>query len=509
MMNSSGAEKRSRRFVLGVMVLALMMVVSATSGLNIALPDLARSTGASQTQVQWIVDVYALIFASLLLPAGALGDRFGRRVVLLAGLAVFGAAAAAAVFVSSPAALIGARAVMGVGAALVMPTTLSVLTTSFPPEERDAAVAVWVGGAGGGAVLGLFASGLLLEWFSWSSFFTLNVVLAVLAFAGTLAVVPSSRADDPAPLDPVGVVLSTAAVAAAVYATIEGPTRGWTDAVTLGSFALAAVAVVSFVVWELRRARPMLDPRLFALRGFGMGSLSITAQFLAAFGFFFVVIQYLQYVVHYSPLRAAAALLPLPLVLIPLARVAPRIGGRIGLNRVDAVGLTSMAAGFVVLSFLGTNSSYWHFAAGLVLFAAGMGLAGTPATTAITSSLPESRQGIASAVNDTSRELGGALGIAILGSLLNDRYRTHVQAATTHLPQRAAAHVKASIAFVEQAAPHFGPAGARLAAQAERAYVDGLSLALLAGAGILVVAAVVVAVRAPHSDHDTQRPPTG
>src|SRR5919197_2215937 len=245
----------------------------------------------------------------------------------------------------------------------------------------------------------------------------------------------------------------------------------------------------------------MLDPRLFALPGFGMGSFSITVQFLAAFGFFFVVIQYLQYVAGYAPLRTAAALLPLPVILIPLARAAPRIADRVGINRVDAGGLLLTAAGFVVLSFLGTGFSYWHFAAGLAIFAAGMGLAGTPATAAITSSLPESRQGIASAVNDTSRELGGALGIAVLGSLLNDRYRTHLEPATQHLPGTAAAHARASIAFVEQAAPRFGAAGQRLAVAAEHAYVNGLSLALLVGAGVLVLTAALVAFRGPAS-HD-------
>jgi EmrB/QacA subfamily drug resistance transporter len=496
-MSHATTSRRSRRLVLGVMVLALMMVVSATSGLNIALPDVARSTGASQTQVQWIVDVYALVFAGLLLPAGALGDRYGRKGVLLAGLVVFGGAAGAAVFVSSPTALIAARAVMGVGAALVMPTTLSVITTSFPPEERGAAVGVWVGGAGGGAILGLFASGLLLEWFSWSSFFTLNVALALLAFAGTVLVVGGSRAEDPIPLDPVGVLLSVAGIAGAVYATIEGPTRGWTDLVTLGAFAGAAAAIVAFVVWELRRRQPMLDPRLFMVRGFGTGSLSITLQFLAAFGFFFVIIQYLQYVAGYAPLHAAAALLPLPLILIPLSRAAPRIAERVGINRTGGLGLALMAAGFVVLAFLTTDFSYWHFAGGLAAFAAGMGLAGTPATTAITSSLPEERQGIASAVNDTARELGGALGIAILGSLLNDRYRTHVDAATGHLPPSAAAHARSSIAFVEQAAPRFGAAGRDLASRAAQAYVDGLSLALFVGAGLLLAAALYVALRGP------------
>jgi predicted MFS family arabinose efflux permease len=381
-----------------------------------------------------------------------------------------------------------------------MPTTLSVITTSFPPEERGAAVGVWVGGAGGGAVLGLFASGLLLQWFSWSSFFTLNVALAVLALLGTLAFVPGSRAAEPVRLDPVGVLLSVAGIAGVVYGTIEGPTRGWTDAVTVGVFVAAAAALVAFVVWELRRRQPMLDPRLFALRGFGMGSLSITVQFLAAFGFFFVVIQYLQYVAGYGPLHAAAALLPLPVVLIPLARAAPKIADRLGVNRVDAGGLLLMAVGLVVLAFLGTDFSYWHFAVGLVVFAAGMGLAGTPATAAITSSLSEARQGIASAVNDTSRELGGALGIAILGSLLNDRYRTDLEPATRHLPPAAAEHARSSIAFVEQSAPRFGAAGQALSRQAAHAYVSGLSLALWVGAAILVATALLVARRAPRAE---------
>jgi EmrB/QacA subfamily drug resistance transporter len=489
---------RQRRLVLVVVALALMMVVSAVSGLNVALPDLARDTGATQHEVQWIVDAYTMVFAGLLLAAGAVGDRFGRRRVLLAGVAIFGGAAAVALTVDDPAALIAVRAVMGAGAALVMPTTLSIITTSFPPEERGRAVGVWVGVAGGGAVIGLLGSGVLLELFSWSSFFGLNVALAVLAFAGTLLVVPPSRDARPPRLDPVGALLSLAGVSALVFGIIEGPTRGWGDPLVLGG-ALGGLAVLAgFVVWELRRPDPMLDPRLFRLRGFGTGALSLTVQFLAAFGFFFIVLQYLQFVAGRSPLQAALALLPMPLVMIPLARRAPALADRVGLNRLGALGLLLIAAGLSVVSLVGVDLHYGVLLGGLVLFAAGMGLAGTPATTAIVGSLPAAKQGVASAVNDVSREFGSALGIAILGSVLNDRYRAGMQEATAGLPTDVGEAVRDSIAFVGQAPiEQLGPAGASLQAAAEQAFVDATGAALLVAAGLLVAAAAFVALRGP------------
>ena len=229
----SEQSRKQRRIVLGVVALALMMVVSAVSGLNVALPDLARDTGATQSQLQWIVDAYTMVFAGLLLSAGAIGDRYGRKGILLAGLVIFGSAAAAAIFVNDPNTLIGLRAVMGVGAALVMPTTLSIITTSFPPEERAQAVGVWVGVVGGGAVIGLLGSGLLLEFFSWNSFFALNVVLAVAAVVGTLAVIPDSRDPHPPRLDVPGGLLSLVGVTALVFGIIEGPERGWGDLLVL------------------------------------------------------------------------------------------------------------------------------------------------------------------------------------------------------------------------------------------------------------------------------------
>jgi EmrB/QacA subfamily drug resistance transporter len=484
--------------MLAVVSLALITVVSAISGLNIALPDLARETGATQTEVTWVVDAYTVVFAGLLLFAGALGDRFGRRGLLVAGLAIFGVGAGLGMTTSDPHLLIAFRALMGVGAAAIMPTTLSVITTSFPEAQRPRAVGVWVGMAGSGAVVGLFGSGILLEFYSWSSFFALNVVLAAVALVGALAVVPSSVDPDPPRLDVVGGLLSLVAVAAVVFGIIQGPELGWTDAVTLAALALGVVASVGFVRWELGVDRPMLDPRVFRSRALSAGTLTVTVQFFSTFGLIFVVIQYLQFVVGRSPLGAALSLLPLPFVLIPVARNAPTLAERVGFRRVAPVGLVLTATGLVVISRLQVDLTYGWFALGLVLFAAGMGLAGTPSTTAITESLPENKQGVASALNDTARELGSAFGIAILGSLLNQQYRDGMAGAVHGLPPALAEGARGSIAFTQsEGLAGLGPVAERLATTARASFVEGSSTALLVAAGVVAVTAAVVAALAP------------
>jgi EmrB/QacA subfamily drug resistance transporter len=498
-MHTHTAPTRSRTGpVLAVVSLALMTVVSAVSGLNVALPELARETGATQTQVTWIVDAYTVVFAGLLLFAGALGDRYGRRLLLIVGLAVFGGAAALGMLTNDPQQLIVLRALMGVGAAAIMPTTLSIITTSFPVEDRPKAIGVWVGVAGGGAVLGLFGSGLLLEFYSWNSFFGLNVALAALALIGTLVVVPTSVDEDAPQLDLMGAVLSLVAVASLVFGIIEGPDRGWDDPWTAGGLVVGVLASIAFVLWELRVPKPMLDPRLFRLRGFSAGTLTVLVQFFATFGLFFVVIQYLQFVVGRSPLGAAVSLLPLPMVMIPLARKAPRISQRVGFRRIAPVGLMLTAAGLVVISQVGVELTYGYFALGLVLFATGMALAGTPSTTVITESLPESKQGVASAVNDTARELGSAFGIAILGSVLNQAYRDNMADAVHGVPPQVAAAAQDSIAVTQAPSiERLGQTGQHLVASAQTAFVDGSGSALLLAAGVVAIAAVVVAFLAP------------
>jgi hypothetical protein len=346
-------------------------------------------------------------------------------------------------------------------------------------------------------VLGLLASGVLLEWLPWQSIFVLNVVLAAVALIGTLAIVPATRETRPPRLDFVGALLSAAGLAALVFGVIEGPERGWGEPTTVAVLAFGVLGVAAFVLWELRRREPMLDPRHFGRRGFAAGTLSISVQFFAAFGFLFLALPYLQLVMGYSPLQAAGALVPMALVVIPLSRTAPAIAARFGVRVAGAAGLSLMAAGFIVLSTLEVGSSYAHFLAGLLPFGAGMALAGAPATTAIVASLPRSKQGVASAVNDVSRELGGALGIAVLGSLMNGVYRAEMADSTGSLPIGVGEKARGSLAAAQQIGEQLGPQGHQLVLHAQTAFLHGFTRGLVGGAAVLLVGAIFVAVRAP------------
>jgi EmrB/QacA subfamily drug resistance transporter len=472
------------RSVLVVTCLALATVVSAVASLNVAIPSIARDTHASLTELSWVVDAYSLVFAALLLPAGAIGDRFGRRKMLLAGLAIFGVASVAAMTRADATWLIGMRALLGVGAALVMPATLSTITSTYPSAQRAKAVGTWAGVAGASAILGLLTSGLVLEVWSWRAVFAVNVVLAVVALAGTLRVVPESADPDAPRLDRIGALISLVSLGVLVYAVIEAPTRGWTDVWTIAGLAVGVLGIAGFVAYEARRDEPLLDPRLFTYRGFAAGTLTITVQFFAFFGFIFLLLQYLQLVLADSPLVAALSMVPMAFGLMPTARViAPRVAARLGTPRTSALGLVIAAAAFGWLSTLDAGSSYWPLLVGLVPLGAGMALAMTPATAAITDALPREKQGVGSAMNDLARELGGALGIAVLGSILQSAYRSNLDVSS--LPGPAAEQAKSSLAL----AVHFGP---QVAASAESAFVDGLHLALWIGSGVLVAAAVAV-----------------
>ncbi|OIJ68021.1 MFS transporter [Streptomyces mangrovisoli] len=482
---TAAAPAERHGLVLAVTCLALGAVVAAMASLNVALPGIARETRASQTDLSWIVDAYSLVFASLLLPAGALGDRFGRRKALLIGLAVFGGGSAAAVLTTSPAALIGLRGVLGMGAALVMPATLSTITTTFPRAQRARAVSVWAAVAGASALVGVFATGLLLEQWSWRSAFWLNVVLAAVAFAGTWIFVPESAEADHPRLDVGGAVLAVAGLVALVYSVIEAPTRGWGDPATLGGIALGLLVLLGFVRYELRRSNPLLDPRLFRNRPFAAGSLSIMLQFFVFFGFIFVTMQYLQLVRGDSALVAAASMVPMALAMVPVSRLSPRLVARFGLRAPWALGLVAVSLAMVVLRQVTADSPYGLIAAGLVLLGAGMGLAMTPATTAITDALPRSLQSVGSAMNDLSRELGGALGIAVLGSMLSASYRSHLD--LPHTPDSVAEAARSSLAAAHAI-------GGPVAEQARGAFVDGMHIALLGGAAAAALAAVAVAV---------------
>jgi EmrB/QacA subfamily drug resistance transporter len=470
--------------VTAVVCLALAAVVAAMSSLNVAVPEIARATHASQTQLTWIIDAYSLVFASLLLPAGAIGDRYGRRLALIAGLVIFGAGSTVAMTAHSASELIGLRAVIGFGAALVMPATLSTITGTFASEQRTRAVSVWAAVAGGAAVLGLLVSGLVLEVWSWPSVFGLNVVLAVVAIVGTIRFVPESADPQTPRLDIGGAVLAVAGLVALVYSIIEAPTQGWASARTLIGLAAGLVILGVFVIWERTRQTPMLDPRIFSRRGLASGSLSIFVQFFSFFGFIFIVLQYLQLIRGDSGLVSAVSMLPMAGAMMPTARLAPALVARFGSRTAICAGLTIMAVALVILAQLTGSSSYWLVVAGLIPLGIGMGLAMPPATSGITSALPASQQGVGSALNDLSREVGGAVGIAVLASVLTAAYQSHLH--LTHLPAAEAAKARASVAV----AAHFGGA---VVDQAQHAFADGMHLALLIAAGIAISAAIAIA----------------
>jgi EmrB/QacA subfamily drug resistance transporter len=477
--------------VTAVVCLALAAVVAAMSSLNVALPDIARSTHASQTQLSWIIDAYSLVFAALLLPAGAIGDRYGRRRALLTGLVIFGAGSAAAMTVSSASALIGLRAVLGLGAGLVMPATLSTITGTFSPAQRTKAVSIWAGVAGAAAVVGVICSGALLEFFSWRSVFALNVVLAIVAVIGAYRVVPESADPDAPRLDVGGAILSVAGLVALVYSIIEAPTAGWLSVRTLAGIGLGLAILAGFVVFELGRRTPMLNPRIFTHRGLSAGATSIFVQFFAFFGFIFLVLQYLQIVRRDSAFVAALSMLPMAITMMPASRLAPKLASRFGSRRVVTGGLILIAAALAILAQLDDSSPYALLAGGLLVLGAGMGAAMTPATSTITAALPKAQQGVASAMNDLAREVGGALGIAVLGSVTTAIYRSHLT--LPFLPAAEADKVRDSLAVAARI-------GGPVAAQAGSAFVDGIHVALLAAAGAAILAAALVATFLPRQD---------
>ncbi|MCL2780094.1 MAG: MFS transporter [Actinomycetia bacterium] len=477
-------RRRPSRTVLIVTCLALATVVAPIASMNVAIPSIAAGTHATATQLSWIVDSYALVFAALLLVAGAVGDRYGRRRALLVGLSIFAVGSLAATAMANPTWLIAMQSVLGVGAALVMPATLSTITATFPADQRTRAVGTWAGVVGASAILGVLASGLVLEVWSWRSVFGVNVALAAIALVTTVLVIPESADRDAPAIDYLGGLITVAGLGVLVYSIIEAPTAGWASARTLVGLVLGLAILAGFVRWELRRSNPLLDPRLFAHRSFSAGTLTITIQFLAFFGFIFLIVQYLQLVRGDSPLLAGASLLPFPLLLMPGARIiAPRMSAKAGQQATCTIGLALIAVAMAVFSFLGPATSYWLMLAGLLVLGAGMGLAMTPATSAITDALPASKQGVGSAVNDLARELGSALGIAILGSVMQSTYRARLN--PPGLPR----------AMIEQARASFGAAAHMdpIAGAAKQAFCEGAQSALITAAAIAAVGAVIVA----------------
>lgn len=499
----SNAGHPQRQKILGVMCLVLVLVVVSVSSMNVAIPSIMQDLEPTSAEALWIVDSYALVFAGLLLPAGAIGDKYGRKRALIVGLAIFGIGAFAAFFASSATALIAIRGCMGVGAAFAMPATLSIITVVFPKEERAKAIAIWAGLAGAGGAIGVLSSGLILRWFEWSAVFLVNVPIAVVALGLILKFVPWTRDEQTDPLDPGGALLSIAGFFALLYSIIEGPEKGWTSAEVLVSSIAAVVLLTGFVLFELRVKYPMLDPRVFLIRRFGLASLVVTVAFAAMFGQFFLVAQYFQLVMGQSALESGVRSLPFAVTMVMISPRAPVFSAKFGVRNVLVVGLLVQAGGLFVLSLANVDTSYLLIVVGLVLLAAGMGSIMPALTETIVSSLPADKAGVASAVNDTTREIGGAIGIAVMGSLVATAYRSTVSPFVEPMPEEVAEAASDSIgAALGIAAQQGGEQGQQLVAIAREGFVEGLSNAMMVACVVGVLVAGLIAALYPAESVD-------
>jgi EmrB/QacA subfamily drug resistance transporter len=484
-------ESARRRWpALGVLCLSLLAIVIDNTIVNVALPTLVHDLDADVSQLQWVVDAYTLVFAGLLLLASAVGDRFGRRRTLLGGLAVFGIASGCAAYAGGVDGLIAARAVMGAGAAFIMPATLSLLISVFTDtRERAMAIGLWAATAGLGVALGPVVGGVLLDHFWWGSIFIVNVPLTAIAVVAGSRLIPESRDPVVRRLDWTGAALSGAGLVALVWAVIEAPSRGWTSAPGLGAGAAATIVLAAFVIWQRRAEEPLLDVGLFDDARFTAAGGTIMVLFFALFGFLFLSTQYLQFVLGYGPSAAGVRVLPYAGAMIVSAVVSSQLVARFGTKGVVTVGMALFSTGPAVAATVTTSTGYGRLAIALVLMGAGMGLAGAPATESIMNSLPPARANIGSAVNDTARELGGALGVAIVGSIMSSLYATRLTGALADdVPAPVAAAARESLGAAVQVGGNLHP---EVADVAREAFVHAMSRASLVVAVVAALGAVI------------------
>jgi EmrB/QacA subfamily drug resistance transporter len=490
-MSDNEADPR-RWWTLVVLSLSLLVISLDNTILNVALPTLERDLGASSSQLQWIVDSYMLVFAGLLLTAGALGDRFGRRRALTFGLAIFGLGSALSAVAGSAEMLIASRALMGVGGAFIMPSTLSIITATFPARERAKAIGIWAAVSGLGIAIGPVAGGWIVEHADWSWVFLVNIPFVIAALLAQRPLVPESRDPSAPRLDIPGFALSTAGLTALVWGVIEAPSLGWTDARIVGAFAAAVGLLGAFAAWEMRTSHPMLDVRLFRNRRFSAASGAIALSFFAMFGAIFFLTQYLQLVLGYSPFDAGLRVLPVAVGIAFASPLSAKLTERVGAKAIVAAGMTLIAAALVLMSGFEVGSPYGFVALSYAALGIGIGLAMTPATDSVMGSLPLAKASVGSAINDAARTTGGALGVAVLGSVLSSGYRGDMDAASAP----AAAHDSLTGALAT-AAHLGGAAGDRLVTTAQEAFVNGMHTAVLVAAGIALVGAIIALVLLP------------
>ena len=492
--NLSLATSSKRRWtILAAVCLAAFAINIDTTIVNVALPSLTRELGASTRDLQWIVDAYNLAFAALVLTAGSLGDRFGRRPALLIGLLGFALSSVIGALCSSPTELIAARFAMGTFAALIFPTTLSVISNTFTDRtERAKAVGVWGAVTGLGVAVGPVTGGLLLAHFGWPSVFLALVPVALLASVAVWRVVPESRDPSTPPLDWAGLVTATVAITALVYTIIEAPGRGWGSAPTVAGFAVALAVGIAFVRIELRRRHPMLDVSLFRQRAFSAASGSVTVAFFALFGFIFLITQYMQFIRGYGTLSTGARILPVALSIGAASVIGANLAARVGTRRIVATGLTLLGGSFLWISQIGQDIPYSVVIVQMVMMGTGLGLTTAPATESILSVLPPAKAGVGSAVNDATRELGGTLGVAIIGSVYTTLYASGIlHSSAAHLPLGALHTAQSSVGAGYAVAAHV-PAELHLPVlhSVQNAFMNGLHAGCLVAAGVCALGVI-------------------
>ena len=481
-----------RWWILGTLCLTLLGVMLANSSLNMALPMMAKDLTLSQLDLTWVVNVYTLVFASLLFVAGAVGDRYGRKLAMQIGLAVFTLGSLYAGFLAQTGAeLIVSRVVMGIGAAFVMPTTLSIINNTFPKRERARAVAIWGAVAGVGMMFGSIASGILLEHFTWHSLFYFSASIALIGLVANQYLAHESKDEKQTPVDWLGGLLSSLAIFGIVYGVTEAPSVGVTEPAVAASLVGGLLMLALFVLWERRTKTPMLDMNLFKNRAFAISSLTLTLVFLAMSGVFFSMSQLMQLVMGYTPLESSLRTIPLMLPMMFLSPLVPTIVKKIGARTSIGIGLLLTSTAFVIMSTWTVDLTYAFLAMTMLIMMLGITLAMTPGTNILMASVPRNRSGMGSAMNDTTRELGGALGVAVLGAVLSASYEKEIAATAAKFPGAVGEALQSSLAVAMQVADKLGPMTQQVIDAAQTAFMTGVSHSALIAAVIIFVAALI------------------
>ncbi len=502
-------SSRRRLAVLATVCLAVFAINLDTTIVNVALPDMARQLGATTRDLQWIVDGYNLAFAALVLTGGSIGDRFGRRPVLLGGLTGFAIASGIGALCTGAGTLVAVRFVMGAFAALIYPTTLSIITNAYPDRaERAKAIGVWGAVTGLGVAVGPVTGGLILAHVWWGGVFLALVPVALVAATLAVVLVPESRDPHAARLDLPGLATSSAAIGLLVYTIIEAPERGWTSPWSIVGFAATAIIAAAFITVERRRADPMLDVSLFRTPAFSAASGAVTVAFFALFGFIFLITQYFQFIRGYSTLSTGVRILPVAITIAVGSVLGAQLAGRLGTRIIVVTGLLLFGTAFAWIAVSATYESYLQIAAQMVIMGTGLGLTTAPATESILSVLPAAKAGVGSAVNDATREAGGTLGVAVIGSVFTSIYVHHLAGTTVAaLPHDVAIAARDSVGAAITAAADAAPSlSHQLLTDVNASFMSGLHIACLVAAGVCWLGAVGALALPGRRDMRTPQP---